>query len=431
MNMLRIAIDLTGVIFEIIITHLMFFYLMRGRRTSKLCTNVVSIGLIIFMTAATCVENNVYVLPLVIFLSGFAISIMYRGKWGLRLFLSVLLLVLFTLTEMITGALLVFFAHIDMVDIRDNNVLYMVGVLASKLLVFLLVKIIGYKRLDIYRHISIKTFAGLLTFPLSSAFAMYVMSTHMRNYRGFGAMAVLLFASIFMITANIFTFYLYEKQLESEFESMKLAFAKKEIELQASYYKDINERQTIVQKLSHDMKNSLAGVLGLLENNEYAVALTKLRELSGAVYENTIVHTGYPAIDALLTTKHQTAQEKHIPMEIHVALPPEMQMDVLELCILLGNALDNALEASEKITDESKRSIYLNVFSYEKYLSIKLENATVDVDSENHSETTKPDRYLHGFGLGSIRAIANRHDGSVDIKHKNNLFSLTILTKYG
>lgn len=431
MNWLKLSIDFTGVVFEVVITRLMFSSLMRGRRIGKLLANVLSAGVVVIMTAATCVENNVYVLPAVIFLSGFAISMMYQGKWRMRLFLSVLLLILFTLSEMLVGALLVFFAYVDMVDIRETAPLYMVGLLASNLLVFLLVKIIGYKRLDIYRHMNIRTFLALLITPVSSAVAMYVMATHIENYRSTGSMVILLCASSFLIISNVFVFYMYERQLKSEYESMKFSFIEKQMDLQAAYYKEFSERQTEIQKLSHDMKNSLIGVLGLLERNDYDAAMKQLRKLSGAVHENTgHFHTGYPAIDALLTSKYQAAQEKRIPMEAHITLPPEMRMDVLDLCILLGNALDNALEASAKIAEEEKRFIRLNISTFDKYLSVRLINATVDEESENYS-TTKSDRRLHGFGLEGIRAIAAQHDGSVGITHKQNVFSLTVLAKYG
>ena len=69
-------------------------------------------------------------------------------------------------------------------------------------------------------------------------------------------MVLLFCASSLMIIANVFALHLYEKQLKSEYESMRLDFAEKQVKHQAVYYKELSERQSAIQKLSHDMDYS-------------------------------------------------------------------------------------------------------------------------------------------------------------------------------
>jgi len=432
MNLMKLAIDFVGVVLEILIIQQMFLYLLRGRRVGRLYAYLLCVGFVIVMTAATSIENNYYFLPFLNLAFIFVISLTFLGKWGMRFFLSVLLLLLLVLTEMIIGAILVFATQTDMVDIQGNTALYMVGVFASKLLLFLLVKVIGYKKLDTYRHMSFWAFLGLMLTPISSTIAMYVMGAQIHNYRGNQPMVLVLSASALLIIANIFAFYLYERQLENEYAKMKLAFAEKQIKLQMEHYSELSGQQLAIRKLSHDMKNSLAGILGMLEHGSYEAAADRLKKLSGTAEQNTsLFDTGYPAIDALLASKHQAAQEKQIEMDSHIALPPQMRVDALDLCILLGNALDNAIEASEKIADEAKRGIRLHIGSSDKYISIRLENGTVDAASDGNRATSKADRNTHGFGLDSIRAIAARYDGSVKVVHADSIFCLTVLAKCG
>jgi len=432
MNLLKLVIDFVGVVFEIIIMQQMFLYLLQGRRVSKRVNALLCLGIAVIMTGATLFDKNLYLMPFVNFLSIFVFSITFRGKWGIRSFLSILLFLLILSSELIAGALLMSFTKVEMVDVQENMSLYLVGVLASKLLVFLLVKVIGYKRLDIYRHMRMRVFMGLLLTPVSSAIAMYVMGMHIQNYRSAGPMVLLLCASALMIIANIFAFHLYEKQLENEYADMRLSFAEKQIKLQMEHYSELSEQQLAIRKLSHDMRNSLAGILGMLEHGNYDAAADRLKKLSGAAEQNTrLFDTGYPAIDALLASKLQATQEKHIPMETYIALPPQMQIDALDLCILLGNALDNAIEASEKIAEEAKRGIRLHISSSDKYLSIRLENGTAEAASDGNSITSKADLHTHGFGLESIRTIAARYDGSVKVAHADSVFCLTVLAKCG
>ena len=104
-------------------------------------------------------------------------------------------------------------------------------------------------------------------------------------------------------------------------------------------------------------------------------------------------------------------------------------MDVMDICSIFGNALDNAIECELKIPDKEKRLIHVSVSKQKNFLLLRFENY---YDTElNYQDgafiTTKRDKEFHGYGLKSIRYTVNKYDGAVSIDTKENWFDLKIL----
>lgn len=432
MNVFKIVINLFSVIAELVIIKYLYTYLLKGSRLSQWQERVLYLGGAAFMMAATSISINQFVMIFASLSVALLLAFTYYGKWSMKVFLSVTVIILLGLSELIIGALLVLFTGLQMDHIQDNMVLYMFGTLFSKLLIFLLVKTVGFRKLDIYKSMPLPMFLGLLLTPLSSFVAMYILAISLDRQDNPSTMAAVLGASVLMLVAAFFVFYLYEKQMQAEHAKARLAFLEKQMASQAEHYRELSERQLDIRALSHDMKNSLIGLLGLLQENNTAEAIEYLERCQGLMNNAAPQYdTGHPPIDAMLVSKQQAMQAQNIAFEAQIAMPAEIIIDIVDLCIVLGCALDNALEACEKIEDEQRRRIVLNISTTEKYLSIRVENSTKEPTSSSLPQTSKADKYYHGFGLESIRSIAQKYDGSTTIEHKNYTFQLTILVKSG
>ena len=104
-------------------------------------------------------------------------------------------------------------------------------------------------------------------------------------------------------------------------------------------------------------------------------------------------------------------------------------MEVMDICSIFGNALDNAIECELKIPDKEKRLIHVSVSKQKNFLLLRFENY---YDTELKYQggafiTTKRDKEFHGYGLKSIRYTVNKYDGAVSIDTKENWFDLKIL----
>ena len=134
--------------------------------------------------------------------------------------------------------------------------------------------------------------------------------------------------------------------------------------------------------------------------------------------------TGIDAVDSLIFTKQQQMEALGIRFEHSVYISPGCSVDPLDMCILLGNLLDNAIEANEHIAPES-RYISLSITQQEQWLSITIRNAASRVVSLDGKtiRTTKAQKELHGFGLSSVREIASKYQGDCTFRSTDQDFT--------
>ena len=104
----------------------------------------------------------------------------------------------------------------------------------------------------------------------------------------------------------------------------------------------------------------------------------------------------------------------------------------MDLSIVLGNAIDNAIEATLNIPDETKRVIQVYIYNTERQLMIYVKNNVVEnVSISSIEETTKEDKLLHGYGILNMRQIAQKYNGAVTFKCENNVFNTAIILTNG
>ena len=146
---------------------------------------------------------------------------------------------------------------------------------------------------------------------------------------------------------------------------------------------------------------------------------------------NIIVETENPVITALVSTKKNKSFENDIDMKLDIDIPEELPFDFVDLSIIIGNLLDNAIEACLIIDKEAKRNIELSIHTNEKNLIIEVINtkcASIKVDTENifGEFTTKKDKSNHGLGLENIKLIVWQYNGTVVVKDLGAEFKVSI-----
>lgn len=174
---------------------------------------------------------------------------------------------------------------------------------------------------------------------------------------------------------------------------------------------------------AHDLKHQLAVSGGEL-NEE---ALRETQQILGKYEE--IVQTGNKALDAILTHKIRQAASKNIKITYLVDGEKLSFISDIDVYSLLGNILDNAIEAVKKVDDPEKRIISIVVSTRGYFVSISTSNyytGTLEL-VDGLPRTTKADRIYHGFGLQSIKMLAEKYHGNLKIVTKGDIFILDIL----
>lgn len=227
---------------------------------------------------------------------------------------------------------------------------------------------------------------------------------------------------------NVGTYYIYEKISESWNNRLKNAEMEQQIRMYANQFDIINQTRQNIQSFRHDMKNHLSLLNIFLTNNEHEKAADYIKSLNEVLEnEREYVKTGNIEIDSILNYKLEQA-ERFIgcKTDIQIDVPDQSFMSGFDLNILLGNLLDNALEAVSKADDKfldiriryTKDILYISIYNtFDGNISIK----------DNRLSSTKKNIGNHGVGLENIKKIVEKYEGTINIEHNNHLFKADLI----
>lgn len=228
------------------------------------------------------------------------------------------------------------------------------------------------------------------------------------------------------------TIYLYHLGIERE-KNIRLSRQQLLSEMERKQYDQIISSISELRYLKHDISNHLDTLHSLMANHAYPEAEAFVRELTATVNNNHyILASGNFTVDSILTNKLIQCKSAQIQVEYSVFLPDSIPLSDIELCSLLGNLFDNAIEACEQLPETEQRSIDFSMKPFQNMLSIAISNRTngyYRIDKKNHFLSTKTieDTPEHGLGLSRIQSIINDHNGIFNIQPTMDTFMIQIL----
>lgn len=228
-------------------------------------------------------------------------------------------------------------------------------------------------------------------------------------------MLVLLWLSLFSFDGLLGTVAVLARQKELE-EAQLLG------ELNKRYYRLMEEQNFEVRRLKHDLANHLQTISSLAsyEKDRYIQELLK-----NPVLHTTIQFCGDHTVNAILSIKKVVMEQKHISFEIKADIPEPLSLEKSDICAILGNSLDNAIEAVS-VFDGKKRHIQLELCSAKGLFVMKLVNPSLlqAIKPSGLIRTTKQNQEKHGYGLKSIKKSAEKYGGTLEIQQEEGKFTL-------
>ena len=222
-------------------------------------------------------------------------------------------------------------------------------------------------------------------------------------------------------------FWLNQRQLGIKRENDLLTA---QINQQQMGIKNLENAYNRTRNFRHDIKNHLLTLNILAENGNVEEIRKYIREMNGIIDESSYIRiTGISAVDAILNEKLYEAQSDSITTNYDVMNMEKNSIRPVDMCIILSNALDNAIEANRKIEDPEKRYIKLKMHGDETYSVISVTNPAAAAPvraNQNSYVTSKRDAANHGFGLKSIESTAKKYDGEMLTKFEDGVFTLVI-----
>lgn len=178
-----------------------------------------------------------------------------------------------------------------------------------------------------------------------------------------------------------------------------------------------------MRALYHDLKNHLL-VLESRQNTEETRQMAESLRSQIAGYEN-YVHTGNEFLDIILKDKAVKAREKQIDFSAMVDWGGIDFVKPLDISTIFGNAIDNAIEACEKLAQD-QRLITVKAECVRDMLLITIENSTLS-EVQPIEGTTKQDHFLHGFGISNIKNAVEKYGGQCSFRQEDGTYRLKIL----
>lgn len=196
--------------------------------------------------------------------------------------------------------------------------------------------------------------------------------------------------------------------------------------------KKLNEAELLsenTRRLKHDMQNHIMVIASHLNHNEPEKAKEYLSVVLDRLNRSySYIQTGNSVMNYLINSKLSYARQNAIRCKAEIENLSFARMGSVDFSALLGNALDNAIEACLKLP-EDKRELCVSILKKRGYDTITIKNRILlSVLTENPALlSTKPEPAQHGLGLLAIREIVEKYDGLLDIYEENDVFCLNIM----
>ena len=210
--------------------------------------------------------------------------------------------------------------------------------------------------------------------------------------------------------------------LISKYIDKRLALYQSDFE--ATHYNEVNNMYKQMRGWRHDYKNHIAVMKSYAKSNDLDSLINYLDQLNDDLTTiDSAIKTGNRMVDAILNSKISLARSKNIPVVAEAQIFSALTTPELDLCIIIGNLFDNAIEASLPLPEEKR---IIRVF-------MEMKGSSLYTSFTNMTATKKQRKFIstkgkgHGFGLIRIDNIVERHDGYIRRSSEDGVFTTDIL----
>lgn len=270
------------------------------------------------------------------------------------------------------------------------------------------------------REVSIAVITAIMVFAFSNL--GFMLSNTL-----FGDSITIFMMRTFIDLCGIFLLLLQDNQRYENFLKDDLSAINNMFTSQYKQYQAYQESSQLVNQRFHDLKHQL-DIIALEDSPERRQAYIDQINADIKQYKS-IVKTGNATADVILTRKNTYCIQHGITFTCIADGNLLNMLNTMDLCSLLGNSLDNAIESVAKVSEPERRIIKLVIQKRAGFILFSVQNYTEQqlTFADNLPETTKQDKKSHGYGLKSLSYIANKYGGSMSIDLKDHWFNLSLL----
>lgn len=287
------------------------------------------------------------------------------------------------------------------------------------IIVLILEKLVSVKK---DQYITNQSYINILIVLLGNVILIYLLVGMESVDR-----AKILLALISICIIDISTFWIHNKVNEVYREEIERQIMAEQILMYKKQFQIIEQSQNRIESFRHDIKKHLLLLYNYLDKNKSDMAKKYINDLQkiSSVPEQYI-KTGNSELDAVLNYFLSKADKMNCTIETNISVPRDAFIQGYELVMLLGNLLDNSIEALEKVDN---KYLYVGITVNKGLLLIRIKNTFDGVveTKEGFIKTRKKESEIHGIGLRNVDEIVKKYDGELNININGNYFVTDVL----
>lgn len=364
--------------------------------------------------------NTIIITLIINIVSLFLITGIYDGN--LMKSVAATSLIYFTLAIVDISTNIIASTIVSNLNVLTDNV-FIIVLYLSIIISFTLVYLLGkFKNINNDNYISFKYRIVILIIPvLSFLLILHALQlVKMTVYR-------ILLVFISALSINFFVFYLYDKIIDA----MKIEMELNELK-QSRTYRDyqqemIKSDMSNVNGIRNDIKNTLIPLVNKVKANDVSGMEVELESILGPIDDSKpISYTGNLIVDSILNYKFQYAERDGIDVSTRLSIPTDVNMPELDLAIIIGNLVDNAIDNVIKAED---KWIHIDLQYAKGVLRLVVTNSFDGIVEKSGEKflTTKPNKDISGLGLRTVELLVERYDGMIKYNHDEDTFRVALV----
>lgn len=359
------------------------------------------------------------------------------GKFNKVLIYSLVGIILIFSSEVIVMSLTTMVCPNNPPIISQWNICKVVALMASKMFFWVMIRLLTKKRGEAI-NAQIYNIDELILITFVNIVILFITLNLAKNIEmgsTIGCIQTIIVGTC-AIGLNIYIYKVTQDRIYHKQQWNSWQIREKECDKKDFYIKNMNDILHEVKSQKHEFNNCLSVLYGLIYLGKFEESKKYIIDMSGNSYKKIdsiehIIETNHPVITALISMKKNKALECHIDMEIDIDLPEELPFDFVNLSIIIGNLLDNAIEACEKVPERDERRIELLIYNRLGYLMIEVTNTKLESIKVKNKDilgrfTTKSKDEDHGYGLGNVYHVVKQYNGTLDIEDLGKEFNVNV-----
>ncbi len=261
----------------------------------------------------------------------------------------------------------------------------------------------------------------LLIIPVSELVMMYAI---IRSGAGGLCIAV---AIICGLVACFSAFYMYDVIVADQISKLHEQTLKKQIDSYKRELDQIEKTERRIEGIRHDLRHHIIEIRSLLNTGNESALSDYIDKLEADMADDRkIVHSGRYEVDSLINYMINEAQSTLKETDIRISLPQDINVELYQLNVILGNLLENAIEAA-RLSDEQYMGVVIEVHRGILYIEVSNSySGTID-ESKGIYKSTKSYKSSHGLGLQNVERMVREMKGDIEIKHDEKRFYVNVM----